>query len=237
MKKLLLSLIVLILGDLCLAQDYDPDLINTWALVAIDRDLSPTIYTNDVSPSITPYLKVNPDLSFEGYGACNAFTGQFSTGIDTPPNTIFIPEFEATDNSCDSESQNTYEDAYFFQLDLPVPLYEYDYSITTDADGEPFLTLGPGVGFYLYFKLTTLATEENNNNNFMVYPNPVVDRLNIAGNISANADISIISLSGVKRSLAYNRSGSYDISYLSNGVYVLSITTNHDTQIIKFVKQ
>ena len=63
MTKLLLIVIVFGLWGNAAAQDYDPELVNTWGLVAIDRDLLPTAYTTDVSPAITPYLKVNADLN------------------------------------------------------------------------------------------------------------------------------------------------------------------------------
>ncbi|NQX78467.1 T9SS type A sorting domain-containing protein [Gilvibacter sp.] len=237
MNKLLLTVIVIGLWGNAAAQDYDPELVNTWGLIAIDRDLLPTAYTEDVSPAITPYLKVNSDLSFEGFGACNSFTGSFSVGVGTGLESIFIPEFSATDNTCDSESQNNYEDAYFWQLNLPVPLLEYEYSITTGSDGEPLLTLGFGSGFYLYFTPTTLNVNEQRLSPIKVYPNPTSDYFVINKALAADSEIKLYSLSGMQRKLTYNPSGQYDISALASGVYFLEITTSKEVFTTKVVKR
>ena len=237
MKKLLLIVIVFGLWGNAAAQDYDPELVNTWKLVAIDRDLLPTAYTTDVSPAITPYLKVNADLSFEGLGACNSFTGSFSMGVGTGLEIIFIPEFSATDNTCDSESQNNYEDAYFWQLNLPVPLLEYEYSITTGSDGEPLLTLGFGSGFYLYFTPTTLNVNEQHLSPIKVHPNPTSDYFVINKSIPADAEITLFSTSGQIQKLDYQTNGVYDVSFLSSGVYVVEITTSKEVFRSKVVKR
>ncbi|MDC7999401.1 T9SS type A sorting domain-containing protein [Gilvibacter sediminis] len=237
MKKLLLIVIVIGLWGNAAAQDYDPELVNTWGLIAIDRDLLPTAYTADVSPAITPYLKVNSDLSFEGVGACNSFTGSFSVGVGTGLESIFIPEFSATDNTCDSESQNNYEDAYFWQLNLPVPLLEYEYSITTGSDGEPLLTLGFGSGFYLYFTPTTLNVAEQRLSTLQVYPNPTSDNFKLNKALTADSEIMIYSVSGLQRKLTYNPSGQFDISDLASGVYFLEITISKEIFRAKVVKR
>lgn len=236
MTKLLLIVIVFGLWGNAAAQDYDPELVNTWGLVAIDRDLLPTAYTTDVSPAITPYLKVNADLSFEGFGACNSFTGSFSVGVGTGLESIFIPEFSATDNTCDSESQNNYEDAYFWQLNLPVPLLEYEYSITTGSDGEPLLTLGFGSGFYLYFTPTTLNVSEQPLSTLQVYPNPTSDYFVINKSVPADAQITLFSMSGQIQKLDYKTNGVYNVSFLSSGVYFLTITTSEWRKQVKLVK-
>lgn len=236
MTKLLLIVIVFGLWGNAAAQDYDPELVNTWKLVAIDRDLLPTAYTTDVSPAITPYLKVNADLSFEGFGACNSFTGSFSVGVGTGLESIFIPEFSATDNTCDSESQNNYEDAYFWQLNLPVPLLEYEYSITTGSDGEPLLTLGFGSGFYLYFTPTTLNVSEQPLSTLQVYPNPTSDYFVINKSVPADAQITLFSMSGQIQKLDYKTNGVYNVSFLSSGVYFLTITTSEWRKQVKLVK-
>lgn len=236
MKKLLLIVIVFGLWGNAAAQDYDPEIVNTWGLVAIDRDLLPTAYTADVSPTITPYLKVNADLSFEGFGACNSFTGSFSVGVGTGLESIFIPEFSATDNTCDSESQNNYEDAYFWQLNLPVPLLEYEYSITTGSDGEPLLTLGFGSGFYLYFTPTTLNVNEQRLSPIKVYPNPTSDYFVISKSIPADAEVTLFSISGQIQKLDYKTNGVYDVSFLSSGVYFLTIMTSEWREQVKLVK-
>ncbi|WP_420379888.1 T9SS type A sorting domain-containing protein [Gilvibacter sp.] len=237
MKKLLLIVIVFGLWRNAAAQDYDPELVNTWELVAIDRDLLPTAYTTDVSPTITPYLKVNADLSFEGFGACNSFTGSFSVGVGTGLESIFIPEFSATDNTCDSESQNNYEDAYFWQLNLPVPLLEYEYSITTGSDGEHLLTLGFGSGFYLYFTPTTLNVNEQHLSPIKVYPNPTSDYFVISKSLTADSEIIIYSINGMQRKLTYNPTGQYDVSDLASGVYFLEIITDQQVFRAKVVKR
>lgn len=122
------------------------------------------------------------------------------------------------------------------QLNLPVPLLEYEYSITTGSDGEPLLTLGFGSGFYLYFTPTTLNVSEQPLSTLQVYPNPTSDYFVINKSVPADAQITLFSMSGQIQKLDYKTNGVYNVSFLSSGVYFLTITTSEWRKQVKLVK-
>ena len=92
---------------------------------------------------------------------------------------------------------------------------------------------------YLNFTDLTLATPTNEflNNRFYVYPNPVTTVLNIT-NQDSNQTIShleIISLEG--QVVLAQSTPQIAVASLPQGMYFCRITTNNQTQTIKFLKQ
>ena len=85
----------------------------------------------------------------------------------------------------------------------------------------------------------TLSTEDFFANNFSIYPNPTSDILNLKSNSLNIQNVQITDLNG--RSLI---SVNYDsttttqleVSSLSNGIYILNVTTDSGTGTSKFVK-
>lgn len=217
------------------AQEFNPDIVNTWYLISIEQDLQPTIYTEDVSPSISPFMVINPDLSFSGFGACNIFTGWFTEGLDLPDGSIYVTAFNPDNNNCESESQNTYEDAYFFQLDLPDGIV-YNYQVTISDPESSFFILNPAPGYYLNFRLAALNTQEQTKNALTLYPNPTDDSFKIKGEIPQDASISITSISGVTQHLSKSQYQGYSIGHLPSGVYIITIQTPKQKQQLRLVK-
>ncbi|WP_374959084.1 T9SS type A sorting domain-containing protein [Gilvibacter sp.] len=233
MKNYVFTLLVFISGSYAFSQDYDPDLVNTWYLVSTQGDLGDPYFTVDVEPPISPYISINEDLSFEGFGACNSFTGQFSVEPDLPSGYLYLTAFDATDDDCGFESHNLYEGFYFGILNVPGEKLLYFVDILPDSSIFWFQSWP---GFELTFQLETLSVVENEKPTISIYPNPTSDYFVINKSIPADAEITLFSMSGQIQKLDYKTNGVYDVSFLSSGVYFLTITTSEWRKQVKLVK-
>ena len=85
---------------------------------------------------------------------------------------------------------------------------------------------------------TTLAVPSFNNANFLAYPNPVKDVLNISFDktISKVAIFNILGQEVMAKSINVNQS-QIDMSNLSRGTYMIKVTSEQFTQTIKVVKE
>lgn len=106
---------------------------------------------------------------------------------------------------------------------------------TTGANG----TFALSGNRYLNFTDLTLATptQELDKNSFYVYPNPVTNVLNITNEDPTQtiSHLEIISLEG--RVVLEQNTPQVSLASLPQGMYFCRITSNNQTQIIKFLKQ
>jgi len=72
-----------------------------------------------------------------------------------------------------------------------------------------------------------------------LYPNPASEKLNILTDAEGDLDISIYNISGqmVYNGTLVEGTKSIDISYLKNGLYVVSIKVGGETFTNKLIKQ
>jgi hypothetical protein len=73
-----------------------------------------------------------------------------------------------------------------------------------------------------------------------IYPNPVLERLNIQNLKNVNiSNIKITDLSGkeVQSNIDLKSDKSIDVSSLSSGTYILSVKTENANRFIKFIKK
>lgn len=83
----------------------------------------------------------------------------------------------------------------------------------------------------------TNVTENNENNSFQIYPNPVTDELKIEGQTFIIESLEIVDMAGQKINTSEIFDGSsLNTSYLSQGIYTLIIQTNSSVETIKFIK-
>lgn len=231
MKNILLFLIGAFTSLQTFAQD--PALYKTWHLYELAIDLGPSFYVNTVQPSINPYLTINNDLSFEGYGACNNFMGEFT--YDASMETLTTTFFDATLNLCDYPEHDQFEVSYFFYLNQASPQY-----ITLDVhpitnEGELILEWAPG--FYARYGTTVLSVSENVTPRFNIFPNPVSDLLFIASEGTTIEKIKVYSISGSQVYQASVDANVIDVSSLSEGLYFLEIFSTEGSSIQKFIKK
>jgi Secretion system C-terminal sorting domain len=83
-----------------------------------------------------------------------------------------------------------------------------------------------------------LATTNFNNANFITYPNPVKDMLNLA--YSKNIDkVQVINLLGqeIMTKIILANQAQIDFSSLSSGAYLVKVTSDNQTKTIKIIKE
>lgn len=90
------------------------------------------------------------------------------------------------------------------------------------------------------FTPTTLSFDSNdvseNKAGFTIYPNPVIDVLNVKIS-SENATYSIINLLGQTILKGNVTQQGIDVSNLNNGIYIIDITDGEEINSQKFIKK
>ncbi len=109
--------------------------------------------------------------------------------------------------------------------------------VTVDIDGDARSATTPDMGAD-EFTATTAATSEANRNALKLYPNPVVDVVNI--NYSSKIDaVEIYNMVGQRvATKTWNaNSGTLDMSKLAPGVYIITLKTNGEVKSVKVTKK
>lgn len=171
----------------------------------------------------------NPGGSSPGVGIDGATNVTF-----TFPHDVWFPVSIAFD--LDSAS-HTYQMTINGTLANTVPT---DFQADPVLGGIDFFSVSSFTNvFYddILFDVTSLSVDEFSQNDISVYPNPVIDRLNIKS-IAPVTSISIYNILGkkVKEFQSDNPIKEIDMSSLSKGVYLLKIDSSDRTQTIKVMK-
>jgi hypothetical protein len=102
------------------------------------------------------------------------------------------------------------------------------------------ITFIPGIHEFLPIPETALASKVNSDyaGNYSIYPNPVRDLLHIESDFN-NVIVAIYDISGKKLLSRDYKNGSFNlnISYLSEGLYFISLETNKLQIFRKFIKE
>jgi len=84
---------------------------------------------------------------------------------------------------------------------------------------------------------TAQIDSQDSRRKISVYPNPVIDEMNISGDIENIKDISIHGFNGKKQAITNGVSNKINLSYLRPGVYLLKIRfLNESVFIARFIK-
>lgn len=227
MKYLLLS-IVLLSSLNCFAQDPDPDLFQTWYLdLVFATDSSPVYEVSEIDPPITPFLTILGDLSYNGEGACNSFTGTYSSATAMGLETL---DFSNTMDDCGEPIHNNFEASYFNTIAATT-----GYEITSDADGLLLRFSTPLMG-RAYFRNYELSTEEFDFNQIITYPNPTSSSIFIEDQNNAITKIEIFNIYGQTIKIVKDGFENIDVSDLSSGIYIMNIFTEFGSVTKKIEK-
>jgi hypothetical protein len=231
MKKLLLLFTILVNAQ-SMAQD--PAVFGTWDLYRIEIKFSSGVMISDIDPPISPTLTISENLEFEGFGACNTFSGSFIY-IN---NDRFEPmNYLETTEDCDTNFHDAIEDEYFGYFSLPSPPYLF-YNEFTGSDGLSHLILSRGApGFQLEFIRSELSVNAVKEVNFTIHPNPVSETLFITSEKNTIESISIYSITGQHLLNTKVESNSVDVSHLADGLYFMEVTSAKGKRIQQFIKQ
>jgi hypothetical protein len=121
-----------------------------------------------------------------------------------------------------------------------------DLTFTPTASGDHYL------GFHCFsiadqnrlaiddFEITTvLSADSFQSNSFTMYPNPVLDVLNVNSNLLEIKSITIADINGriVKQILELNKQTSQiNVSNLNAGIYIVTIDSEEGSTVKKFIK-
>lgn len=116
-------------------------------------------------------------------------------------------------------------------------------SVTFTANGTSTYYImvegyGSNTGTFEMAVNCVLSNENFNNSNFLAYPNPVKDVLNLSytSEISSVRIINMIGQEVISRNVNAN-STQIDMSHLSAGAYIVNVTVGDTTKTLKVVKQ
>jgi hypothetical protein len=135
-------------------------------------------------------------------------------------------------------------------------LLDCDDSSSATPNDQPLITVtGRTPGEVLYFRVweygnnsfgtfkvsaydASLSNEEFDTTNFLAYPNPVRDVLNVtySSEISAVRVLNLLGQEVISQEVN-TTSAQIDMSQLSTGTYIVNVTVGDTIKVIKVVKQ
>lgn len=211
----------------------NPAIFDTWDLYGIEIKFSPTVLISDIEPPISPVLTINENLSFNGFGACNSFSGTFEYLVSQ--DRLEPISYMDTTIDCATEFLDAIEDEYFGYFEAIPPALFYDFYL--DIDGLEHLLLSRGYpGFQLDFIRSSLSVPENHLIDARIYPNPVSETLFITSENITIETITIFDLNG-RQILKTTGESQIDLYSLVWGVYFIEIGTAEGKSIQKFIKK
>ena len=188
-KLRLLAVMICILCTLQVrSQDPDPDLFRTWYLKFFQSsDLSTAYNIVQIEPPIEPFLTIEEDLSYAGQGACNSFTGAFFFPF---PETMQSSDWEDTGQGCGVTIHNSFELDYF-----PYLQEGGWYQIEQDSQGFT-LTISTPIFGTAIFNDYQLSVDENTLDKVALFPNPVLDRLEVVDQFKTLTSVRVYDATG-----------------------------------------
>ncbi|MCT8339434.1 T9SS type A sorting domain-containing protein [Flavobacteriaceae bacterium TK19130] len=214
----------------------DEALFRTWYLHVMGADLWANDYISDFEPPIYPTLTIHEDLSYDGIGSCNTFTGTFNYSVDIW-NTSFLiqEEFEEAGLTC--EFHNGFE-AYYFE-NFAIADYPLTMEVYEDTEGASFsFEKSPGF-FFRYYDQPILTTSEFETSKVLLYPNPVEEVIYIEGVDSINFQrITIFNMLGeIIMEVEHLPTNSLNVAALPAGLFLIKMKTDTETLTEKLVKK
>lgn len=216
MKKM--TLFVLLFCSLCVfSQETNPQLFQTWYLNYVQsNDLSTPYQVSEIGSLNVPTLVINEDLTFNGMGSCNTFSGNF---VSLHSENFETAELSHGTEICSTQTLNQFESSYFSFLQSTGW-----YNMVSDTDGLTLTMDNPIFGRAI-FKNYSLKTTDFELDPVAIYPNPSSSKIFINYNQLMILNIEIINSFGQKVQEVNDHFESVDISDLSAGIYILKIKT------------
>jgi heat shock protein HslJ len=213
------------------ANAQDSNLYNTWYLYQLEVDLEGSVWDVEVEqPKVLPYLTINEDLTFNGIGACNSFSGTYT--YDAEQVTLFPVNFDATLNLCDTSAEDNFEVLFFNYVEA---ITEQTITINTNPNfSELKLEIAPG--YIANYRNVSLSISESILKPLEVYPNPVSNELNILCNGFKVYQIKVFDALGNLVIKYKFQNQVVNTSSLSKGIFFLEIESEKSKIIKKFIK-
>ncbi len=226
--KYLVTLILIIYSINCFTQTPNPDLFQTWYLYdyySTDDNIHYPI--SDVTPSISPYITFTETLSFNGEGACNSFSGTFSSPFD---DILLFNNFSSTLLVCSSSSQTSFEGGFFTFMQS-----SGQYNISGTGNNMILIISNPIFINYV-FRNYPLNTQNFNLSQTVIYPNPVDSKLFVDSQNNLIDKIEIFNSLGLTVKILNAGFDAINISDLASGIYLMKLYSEGKTVSKKFIK-
>jgi hypothetical protein len=227
--KQLFTLATLIFSINCFCQVPNPELFRTWYLYdyySTDDNIHYPV--SAVSPAVSPQVTFTEALDFNGQGACNFFTGTYTSPYD---NLVLFENFSATLLLCSSQSQMNMESTFFTMLQSGG-----QYTITGQGDDMRLLIATPIFTNFVFGK-TALGAPDFDLNRTVVYPNPVTSQLTVDLGNKAIDKVEIINSLGQTVKTASSGFNAIAVSDLATGIYLVKVQAEGKTVLKKIVKE
>ena len=233
-RKIYLTAVLLAL--LFNAQAQDPNMYQHWYLYEIHLEQEPPIYISGYNPygdpsypQIHPELIIAQDLSFNGYGVCNSFEGQWELEDD-----IFLSvAFSETGQGC-GLYEDVLEGHYFslFQEELYVVITVNDL-----GDGLFELWIGGGPFTSLrFFSEPILGLNDVAQIEFGLSPNPGKDLVQISTDDEWDR-LRVYSSNGRIVAQFDNSTTAINLTDLASGIYFIELQSGSARSVQRWIKQ
>ena len=200
--------------------------------------IADVMYANNTATAIAvePGTNTNVQLTF-----ATGFTYDINIWIDFNNDFDFndAGELVKTGIACTTASPNTVDASFLMPLTAPTGAHRMRIGTADDGQVPPAPCYSGAYGVTLDFTVdTTLGSNSFDTSNFVAYPNPVKDVLNLSYK-SAISNVKVINLLGqeVVNAKANTNDVKVDMSALNAGVYIVNVTVDDTVHSIKVIKE
>ncbi|MCT8339111.1 T9SS type A sorting domain-containing protein [Flavobacteriaceae bacterium TK19130] len=228
--KLLVTVLLSFTSVIGFAQELPEELYDTWYLNFFQStDLSTPYTIADFEPTINPYLIIDENLTMQGEGACNTFSGDYEYLFE---NTFVFSNlnFTNTEDNCEVTQQNIFENSFLIFLQN-----DFWYQFEEDSQGY---RLGFYSSIFGIAEFTNYELDENeySRDGFLLFPNPTEDMLYLRTDGAQVDSVSVYDVFAQKIFTA-NHVEEIDVSNLAVGIYMVEIIVDGNKSTKKILKQ
>lgn len=200
--------------------------------------IADVMYVNNTTTAIAvePGTNTNVQLIFS-----TGYTYDINIWIDFNNDFDFndAGELVKTGIACTAATPNTVDASFLMPLTAPTGPHRMRIGTADDGQVPPAPCYSGAYGVTLDFTVdTTLGSNSFDTSNFVAYPNPVKDVLNLSYK-SAISNVKVINLLGqeVVNAKANTNDVQVDMSTLNAGVYIVNVTVDDIVHSIKVIKE
>ena len=213
--------------------------ITTAVIGATSNSISPVTYTNltAVPEIVAQGANTNVQLTFN-----TGYTYDINIWIDFNNDYDFddVGELVKTGIACTTDQPNTVDASFIMPLSAPSGLHRMRIGTSDTGQVPPNACYNGFYGVTLDFTIDTTVLSSNSfdTTNFVAYPNPVKDVLNLSYKTAIN-NVRVINLLGqeVVNSNVDSNEVKVNMSGLTSGAYIVNVTVDDTVHTIKVIKE
>ncbi|NND61678.1 MAG: T9SS type A sorting domain-containing protein [Flavobacteriaceae bacterium] len=208
---------------------------NNWYIEYLE--IGGTVHPSPISGGIGI---IDPNLVFENnqaYAVVDPFSDSFFSDVDHHPSDPVFTFFNMGITLPGCQAHCEFAATYFDLLVGDFIENTFEYNVVDNTDGSKTLTITDTNGDFAVFNdFPPLGLEDFALNKIQIYPNPVSDELFVSSEIFIH-EIMVIDLTGREVLKQISNSFFIDVSSLSEGIYVLKVTSDFGRSFKRFIKK